>query len=408
MLRIAALVLALVGAGICGLLLRMSASGGAPVLGANLCTPTQAVNCDYVLASRWAKVGPFPAAALGVAYFGALAAWLAFVGFPNRAGRAWHLVPLGVAAVGLCASANFMYVMAVHLPVWCTWCVAAHVVNALLFLAIVGGWPRRSRAEAIDTIAYPTGGRALGVVAGCGAAVAVSLAIVIAVGAQLNAAQMQREFLKIGNNADYIAWRYSQTTPREIAVRPDDLTAGPADAAHTVVIFEDFQCTGCANFHRYSAQLLKRHSNLRIVFKHYPMSRACNPHVREGFHYYACEAGQAAEAARMAGTPRQAHAFAARLFENFGRLDERPYAGLAAEAGIDGTKFAAAKASPEAAARVAEDIALAHELGVESTPAVFLNGRKLWNWHILTTDGRPNLDLEATEELWDRLVGRGE
>jgi protein-disulfide isomerase/uncharacterized membrane protein len=407
-LRVVALILAIAGAGICGVLLRMSASGGAPVLGANLCTPTQAVNCDFVLASRWAKIGPFPSAALGVAYFGALAAWLAFVGFPNRAGRGWHLVPLGLAALGLCGSVYFMYVMAVHLPVWCTWCVAAHVVNALLFLVIVGGWPRRAPAGALEAAAYPTAGRALAVVGSCAAAAAVVLAVVIAVGAQMNAAQIQREFLKIGNNVDYIAWRNSTDPPRAIAVRPDDLTAGPADAPHTVVIFEDFQCTGCAAFHRYSAQLLKRHPNVQVVFKHYPMSRACNPHVGDGPHYYACEAAQAVEAARLAGTEKQAHEFASRVFENFGRLDERPYAALAAEVGIDSTKFAAALASAEPAARVAEDIELAHELGIESTPAVFLNGRKLWNWHILTTDARPKVDLEATEGLWERLVGKGE
>jgi protein-disulfide isomerase len=277
-----------------------------------------------------------------------------------------------------------------------------------LFIVIVAGWPRRPTAEAMEAAPYPTPGRALAVVAGCVAAAAVVLSIVIAVGAQMTATKMQREFLKIGNNVDYIAWRYSQTVPQEIVVGPDDLTAGPANAAHTVVIFEDFQCTGCAGFHRYSAQLLKRHPNVRIVFKHYPMSRACNRHVPEGPHYYACEAAQAAEAARIAGTPRQAHHFASRVFENFGRLDERPYAALAAEVGIDAAKFGAAQASAEPAARVAEDIELAHELGVESTPAVFLNGRKLWNWHILTTDSRPKMDLEATEKLWDRLVGKGE
>ncbi|HKQ49599.1 MAG TPA: thioredoxin domain-containing protein [Phycisphaerae bacterium] len=403
-LRVIALALALGGAGICGLLQRMSGGGGS-VFGANLCTPTQAVNCDFVLASRWAKIGPFPSAALGVAYFGALAAWLAFVGFANRAGRGWHLVPLGLAAVGLCGSAYFIYVMAVHLPVWCTWCIAAHVVNALLFLAILGGWPRRPSADALDVAPYPSAGRALAVVAGCGAAAAVVLSVVIAVGAQVTAAQMQREFMKIGNNVDYIAWRYSMDPSREIALRSDDLAAGPADAAHTVVIFEDFQCKGCAELHRFTALLLKSHPKLRIVYKHYPMSGACNRHARMGSHYFACEAAQAAEAARLAGTTRQAHHFASRLFENFGRLDERPYASLAAEVGIDTAKFAAALAGPEPAARVAEDIELAHALGVESTPAVFLNGRKLWNWNILTTDARPKVDLAATEGLWERLIG---
>lgn len=399
--RIVALFLAILGCILCGVLLSLGFGGS--VLGASLCTPTQSVNCDFVLASRWARIGPLPVSALGLTYFLGLAAWLAFVGFPNHEGRRWRLVPLGTTVLGLCGSIYFVYVMAVHLPVWCTWCLAAHGVNAFLFLAILVGRPHRDKTG-LEPAAYPTAARALGVLAGCGGFMILVIAVVVAVGAQMTAAKLQAEFLKIANNVDYIEWRWRSGEAREIPVRPDDLALGPAGAAHVVVVFEDFQCASCAGFHRYTTHLLQRHPDVRIVFKHNPMSKACNAYVNEGFHYFACEAARAVAAARAVGTAKQALDFQSRVFENSGRLDDRPYESLAQAAGIDPAKFTAALAGPDSAARVAEDIELAHRLGVEGTPAVFVDGRKLWNWHLLTNDARPKVDLEATEALWDRLL----
>jgi predicted DsbA family dithiol-disulfide isomerase len=111
-------------------------------------------------------------------------------------------------------------------------------------------------------------------------------------------------------------------------------------------------------------------------------------------------------AAQIAGTAQQASVFESRLFENFGRLDERPYESIAVAVGIDRAKFASALAGPEPARRVAEDIELAHRLGVEGTPAIFVNGRQLWNWHLFTDDARPQVDLKGAQELWDRLLGK--
>ncbi|MCA9255311.1 MAG: hypothetical protein KDA33_06720, partial [Phycisphaerales bacterium] len=58
-----------------------------------------------------------------------------------------------------------------------------------------------------------------------------------------------------------------------------------------------------------------------------------------------------------------------------------------------------------ALARVKEDIELGHRLGVDGTPAIFLDGRRLSQWGLYTTDppGRP--DAKATLRLWSTLLG---
>ena len=70
MKRILLVVLALAGCFISAVLLGLSQPSSAPMrlLGAEVCSPTASVNCDYVLASRWARVGPVPAAMLGLMY----------------------------------------------------------------------------------------------------------------------------------------------------------------------------------------------------------------------------------------------------------------------------------------------------------------------------------------------------
>lgn len=46
---------------------------------------------------------------------------------------------------------------------------------------------------------------------------------------------------------------------------------GPADAALTIVVFSDYQCTLCAEFEGEVGQLLTRHPDLAVVWRHYPL-----------------------------------------------------------------------------------------------------------------------------------------
>ena len=78
---------------------------------------------------------------------------------------------------------------------------------------------------------------------------------------------------------------------------------------------------------------------------------------------------------------------------------------LAGEAGIDVKAFSAALAGTAARQRVADDIALARSLGVEGTPTLFLNGRRLYNWRIVPEDLSGRLDAVRTLALWERLLG---
>ena len=55
--------------------------------------------------------------------------------------------------------------------------------------------------------------------------------------------------------------------------------------------------------------------------------------------------------------------------------------------------------------RILDDVALGARLGVEGTPYLFLDGRRLSDWRILTKTFRPKTDVHQTLALWERLLG---
>jgi protein-disulfide isomerase/uncharacterized membrane protein len=410
LLRLGLILLAVVGCIISIVLLQLSVPSKTPatLFGTGVCSPTNAIDCDYVLSSRWAKVGTLPAAALGFAYFAAVAAWFAIVGPPNYRGRRWHWVPLALVSVGLCGSVYFMYLMAFRLPVWCTWCAAAHLVNALIFVLVLASRPGRPAMgdQAIDAQApHPSSTRALAVIATSAGLILLISAAGSAYRAHMIGRQYLWRYLMVANNVDYVEWRYRQASVRDIPIRSDDPTLGAADAPFTVVTFSDFMCPNCRDFFLEVDWLLEQFpEKLRFVFKHYPLASACNPHAPRNFHYYACEAALAAEAAHAVGTPKQSLGYHRALYGSMLRLDERPYPALAAQLGMDPAPFSAALQDDAGRDRLDEDITLAHELGVETTPTIFLDGRRLLTWKILTLDAEGRLDRAKTVALWERLL----
>jgi protein-disulfide isomerase/uncharacterized membrane protein len=408
-LRALLIILAVASCVICLVLIRLAIPSGGPptILGTPVCAATDTVNCDFVLNSRWAKIAGVPTSVLGLMYFGFVALWYGVVGVPNYRGRAWHLVPVAIVALGCCGSLGFLYVLAFQLPVWCTWCVAAHVVNLWLLILTILAWPRRGDVPEdilLSEPRQPSGARV-------GALLVFAVLLLVCAGLsntalslQLTMRQLQAEYLKAVNNTDYAVWLHHRGPRREVPVRPDDLAIGSPDAPFTLVVFGDFQCPYCQAFRGLAGRLVEKFPDrLRCVFKHYPLSTECNRHVQKSLHYFACAAARAEEAARAVGTPEQVNAYAMKLYANAGRLDQNPYESLASDVGIDRDRFVAALKSGVGRERIEEDVDLGHELGVENTPALFLNGRALSQWQILKSDTRLR-DADATMALWDRLL----
>lgn len=408
LLRPTLYVLSLAGLGLSGYLMYLHAlnmQGGAMphVCGGRF-------DCTTVLQSSYAMIGgQVPVAALGVAYFMILSVWLMFVGrLPGKTHRA-YVAPAGLAALGALHSAYLIHAMGWKLHAWCSFCLATHTVNFLLLIGLWAQWlkgraaSQRPEAPAdaerqmwkVPTMALLTGGSA-----------ALSLLLILVAGAFYVGYQSKaKELATMQQDVEYQRWQFLRTPPEQLATTPDDPVRGPAGAAHTVVMFGDFQCPGCAQTDKALREVQNAvGGRFRLVYKHYPQGKECNAAMAgSNKHAFACMAAEAAEAARILGGEDAFWKMHDALYDNQGRLAEKPYDQLAREIGLDPVAFERVMSDTATRQRIERDVSLAKGLKVVGTPTLFLDGRRV-SLDIVTDIAGNETDLPKTTEHWQHLL----
>jgi protein-disulfide isomerase len=140
---------------------------------------------------------------------------------------------------------------------------------------------------------------------------------------------------------------------------------GPKNAPITLVLYSDFQCPFCTRVEPSITQLEKDFpGKIRVVWKDYPLP--FHPNARP-----------AAIAARVAGEQGKFWEMHKKLFENQTALDRPNLEKYAAEIGVDVGKLKAALDSNKYTAEIDADMKSGQDLGVNGTPASFINGRKI-------------------------------
>jgi protein-disulfide isomerase len=140
---------------------------------------------------------------------------------------------------------------------------------------------------------------------------------------------------------------------------------GSKNAPLQVVIFSDFQCPFCKRVEPQLSQLEKEYgSKVHMVWKNYPLP----------FHPFAEPAAEAAMAANAQGKFWQMHD---KLFENNTALDRPNLEKYAQELGLDMAKFKADLDAQKYKDSIQSDTKEGSAVGVNGTPAVFINGRKI-------------------------------
>lgn len=144
-----------------------------------------------------------------------------------------------------------------------------------------------------------------------------------------------------------------------------DAVIGAVDAPVTIVEFSDFQCPYCAQSQGMLQALEKQYGeSVRIVFKHLPLE----------IHPEARLAAEASLCAREQGNFRELHDW---LFENPRRIQVATMKEVAPSLGLDAEELEKCVQGNRYSDEVAEHMAQAEELGVNSTPTFFVNGRKM-------------------------------
>jgi len=140
---------------------------------------------------------------------------------------------------------------------------------------------------------------------------------------------------------------------------------GPADAPVTIIEFADYECPYCAKGAATVERVRQRYpKQVRVVFRDYPLD----------FHQNAVPAAVGARCAGAQGKYWEMHDI---LFENVSALEPAAVRGYAERLGIDMAKYDACIADPAQVAAVRADQAAGAAVGVEGTPAYFVNGVNL-------------------------------
>jgi protein-disulfide isomerase len=145
----------------------------------------------------------------------------------------------------------------------------------------------------------------------------------------------------------------------------DQPSLGKTDAPVTIVAFTDYQCPSCAAMHPELERLVKEYGDkVRLVTRDFPLSQ----------HAQAFKAAEAAEAARDQGKYWE---YIQILLRNQSALTVDKLKGYASELSLDRTRFDSALDSGKFAESVQRDIEDGMKLGINGTPTIFINGRRV-------------------------------
>jgi uncharacterized membrane protein len=403
----AVVLLALIGAWVSGALLSAHDGGwsqGAEASGLlfRLCKlpGIESARCGEVLDSRWGAIDVtlsgrrvvIPVAYFGLAYFVSIAMTLIVVGRPKRSDRwAWRAL-LAVICGGSVASVALLGLMAFVLSEWCPLCVAAHAVN-LCIAAIVLRWARACSRAGVATSSCREERAHRGSLLPRSVVSAGLASLLVAAGLWMyyDAVHQAQRFWrragaaegfieKLEGDARFVMREYLAGEPVDLPLRianqPGESPTGPK-----LVVFSDFDCAACKCFAaRWQRKIVPAlGEGVHVEVRHVLLDAlrgdgdgrslsADNPHVRPSL---------AMEAARLQGGERAALIMHNLLFAHQHDRPEPDYAALARRIGIDGNRLLDDMRREDLLRIVRDDLQLARRLGVEATPAVFLDGRRV-------------------------------
>lgn len=393
-----AVVLLLVAAALSAALLLKHYGVGTPADA--LCAPGTG-GCDAVLQSRYAKLAGLPLAAIGLVFYVSLAGSLALALLAGEAVRAGiaRLVA-SVLAVSLLIDLGLLAVQAFALQAYCALCILTYLMGAgafgALFAAlradvsqvlapgegrlVVGGWLIGSLAA---TAAVATYHAALD--ARAGAPTAILGAGTAGKGSgELESLRAELQRLQATlDDPQKLEQYFSERAQREFEAAPVqslDLAGvpfkGPGDAPIKVVEYSDFLCPFCRSLSEgFAAYLPQSAGRVAVYFKNYPLDTACNENVRQMVHDGAC---WLARGGLCAAEQNRFWPYHDRVFAG----DQKPTSReqmqrLAAEAGLDMAALATCLERPATEERLKAQIREASAAGVNATPSVFINGRRV-------------------------------
>ena len=175
--------------------------------------------------------------------------------------------------------------------------------------------------------------------------------------------------------ADKAAKEFDKS-PVEALDLKDVPVKGLANAPIQVVGYSDFLCPFCRSLAGALNQFVPQSGNrVSFYFKNYPLEQSCNPTLHSTIHPGACVLALGGICANYQGKfePYHDKVFSSEL--------ENPQAAdvvrLAGEAGLNAAAVESCLSDPRTKEQLAAQVLEAKKVGVQATPTLFINGKKL-------------------------------
>jgi uncharacterized membrane protein/protein-disulfide isomerase len=338
----------------------------------SFCDVNTSVSCTQAYLSRYGSIMGVPVALGGVLFFAFVLVVAGVAGRQQSSAR--ETAPAYVFALSTIALAFVLYLAYasfVVLKAFCILCAITYVAAIGLFIVSGGSvtfpmtmLPRRAVRDLRTLVTSP---------------LPLVVALLFVGGAVTVLASFPREAESARASATQVVLEPLSDQQREEItkwwdVQPKvELPISNEGAKVLVVVFSDYQCPHCRTAHNAFAAVMAKYRSepVKLVLKHFPLEPECNAAAPGGSHIAACEAAAAVVMARSTGNAEKLNDW---LFDHQLELDGPTVKKAAREVGgISDFDARYVRALQE----VKTDASLGQFLQVNSTPTIFINGRKV-------------------------------
>lgn len=331
--------------------------------GASVCGTSAVVSCAEVLDSPWSQIAGVPVSLLGLGFYVGMA-WLAVKHARGQGADAPALMLVGsVIGVGFDV---FLGAQMLSLGKLCVLCVTTYGLNLILLV----GSTLLARTQPFG----PSLQRSVGSEAGV--AVVVGLVALIG-GVMWEQSAATGGAVTGGPPADPIAriaqgpGAFYEQVGGTVELDGTEPVLGNPDAKYTLVEWADYQCPHCARAYKALHEWLPKNPDVKLVYKHYPISNQCNRFVSFEGHVQACGAAIAAECARQQGRFWE---LSGQMFSNQEYLSPEDIKFMVSQVGIDQAALDACMTTQEPVQSLLADVDAGGKANITGTPSIFVKG----------------------------------
>ncbi len=344
-----------------------------------LCSGENRLGCHSVASSFRSIIMGLPLASWGAIFYSALV-MLGFGGviFWRDSGWAFLRGALFLAVFGMTIDIYLAFIMIFKIKAVCWICVATYIINFSIIIILLKQVRREPKPTVSLKAIFPGIKDAQdsdlyyrNVIKGILMGGILLTALVVLSGSRLLSNTLtENDRGRLANIIKIL----SRQKPNIMEVK-DRPFIGTDDSKLTVVEFSDFLCPYCAKASKYLKLAASGvQDTARFVFRHYPLDKSCNRRLSSNVHPGACLLAEGSVCAYEQNKFWDYHDIA---FKTKGKISRSVVMDIASSMDLDLNTFESCLNSGRGLKVVNEDIRAAAKAGVNSTPTLFINGRKL-------------------------------